>query len=73
MFDNQRFRFRMSSDEPSPAALPEPVEDVHGDGRWMSQVRPGYSQKHQPPIDRSLFRDVRGTTGRRVEYVRNRM
>ncbi|XP_030216413.1 platelet-activating factor acetylhydrolase IB subunit alpha2 isoform X1 [Gadus morhua] len=27
----------MSSDEPSPAALPEPVEDVHGDGRWMSQ------------------------------------
>ncbi|XP_030633557.1 platelet-activating factor acetylhydrolase IB subunit beta-like [Chanos chanos] len=27
----------MSGEEPNPAALPVPVEDVQGDGRWMSQ------------------------------------
>lgn len=29
---------RMSGDEVNPAAVPQPVEDVHGDGRWLSQV-----------------------------------
>ncbi|XP_028817980.1 platelet-activating factor acetylhydrolase IB subunit beta-like isoform X2 [Denticeps clupeoides] len=27
----------MSSDETNPAAVPAPVEDVQGDGRWLSQ------------------------------------
>ncbi|XP_020485936.1 platelet-activating factor acetylhydrolase IB subunit beta [Labrus bergylta] len=27
----------MSGDELNPAAVPQPVEDVQGDGRWMSQ------------------------------------
>ncbi|KAM4620585.1 platelet-activating factor acetylhydrolase IB subunit alpha2 isoform 1-T1 [Polymixia lowei] len=27
----------MSSDDMNPAAVAQPVEDVHGDGRWMSQ------------------------------------
>lgn len=39
--NNNRSRYRMSSEEASPAAVPEPVEDVHGDGRWMSQVGRG--------------------------------
>lgn len=26
------------SDELNPAVVPQPVEDVHGDGRWISQV-----------------------------------
>lgn len=29
---------RMSGDEVNPAAVAQPVEDVQGDGRWMSQV-----------------------------------
>lgn len=29
---------RMSGDEVNPAAEAQPVEDVQGDGRWMSQV-----------------------------------
>lgn len=29
---------RMSGDEANPAAVAQPVEDVHGDGRWLSQV-----------------------------------
>lgn len=28
----------MSGDELNPAAVAQPVEDVQGDGRWMSQV-----------------------------------
>ena len=28
----------MSADERNPAAVAQPVEDAHGDGRWMSQV-----------------------------------
>lgn len=28
----------MSGDEVNPAAVPQPVEDVQGDGRWISQV-----------------------------------
>lgn len=28
----------MSGDEVNPAAVAQPVEDVQGDGRWMSQV-----------------------------------
>ncbi|XP_037544013.1 platelet-activating factor acetylhydrolase IB subunit beta [Nematolebias whitei] len=27
----------MSGGEPNPAAVAQPVEDVHGDGRWLSQ------------------------------------
>lgn len=29
---------RMSGDEVNPATVAQPVEDVQGDGRWMSQV-----------------------------------
>lgn len=29
---------RMSGDEGNPATVPQPVDDVQGDGRWMSQV-----------------------------------
>lgn len=28
----------MSGGEGNPAAVPQPVEDVQGDGRWISQV-----------------------------------
>lgn len=28
----------MSGEEVNPAAVPQPVEDVQGDGRWISQV-----------------------------------
>lgn len=28
----------MSGDEVNPAAEPQPVEDIQGDGRWISQV-----------------------------------
>ncbi|KAG9342094.1 hypothetical protein JZ751_017091 [Albula glossodonta] len=31
-------RAKMSSGEVNPAAVPVPVQDVQGDGRWMSQV-----------------------------------
>lgn len=29
---------RMSGDEGNPAAAPQPVDDIQGDGRWISQV-----------------------------------
>lgn len=31
----------MSQGDSNPAAVPHAAEDVQGDGRWMSQVRPG--------------------------------
>lgn len=29
---------RMSGDDMNPAAVAQPVKDLQGDGRWMSQV-----------------------------------
>lgn len=34
----------MSGDDVNPAAVAQPVEDVQGDGRWMSQVGGVYSK-----------------------------
>lgn len=38
VFRHGLFVCRMSGDEVNPAAEPQPVEDVQGDGRWISQV-----------------------------------
>lgn len=38
VIESYMFSFRMSGDDLNPAAVPQPVEDVQGDGRWMSQV-----------------------------------
>lgn len=38
MMNNPGLPSRMSGDEVNPAAEAQPVEDVQGDGRWLSQV-----------------------------------
>lgn len=41
----------MSDDEMNPAAVAEPVEDVQGDARWISQVGGVIiGEENMPPI-----------------------
>lgn len=45
---------RMSGDELNPAAVAQPVEDVQGDGRWMSQVGGNAFYHHCASLDSLL-------------------
>lgn len=52
-------RNRMNQGDSNPAAVPHAAEDVQGDGRWMSQVRPG--PRGPVPVPGAVGMEPRGS------------